>query len=376
MITSLVLIIVCICGVTKVVSPMLMYNKALTYINEENYEDAIAIFETLNDYKDSKQKLQECKYNNAKSIIENGISEKLSDAIQYLSELETTDEIVFLIENGNFQLAEIDYAENRYSSALERLDMLKEAPDVIKLRIKCLWELIKSSYESERYGDVILYFDMLGDIGLLESDIDKAYDILNSSRLLYARECYEEGLFSVAILYYEKINELDEEDIKKYNHACVLNKLQGKWLLEEQFQGYEFIGWDAVYYQGLTDFMGNLTNPEITNKKDFLKNWIYEGGNIISYRGMEIDVQSSQTMHWCSDYGILIYNRVSKFHDEIEEPEEPRIGMTAEEVLKSTWGEPEHINKTTYSWGVKEQWCYSAYRYIYLENGIVTSISE
>lgn len=54
----------------------------------------------------------------------------------------------------------------------------------------------------------------------------------------------------------------------------------------------------------------------------------------------------------------------------------PAIGMTAEEVRASTWGSPKEINKDTYSWGVKEQWVYSGYRYIYLEDGIVTSISE
>ena len=50
--------------------------------------------------------------------------------------------------------------------------------------------------------------------------------------------------------------------------------------------------------------------------------------------------------------------------------------MTADEVKKSTWGEPEEINKSTYSWGTSEQWCYSGYRYVYLDNGIVTSIQE
>lgn len=54
----------------------------------------------------------------------------------------------------------------------------------------------------------------------------------------------------------------------------------------------------------------------------------------------------------------------------------PEIGMTAEEVRQSTWGEPQDINKTTYSWGIKEQWCYSGYRYIYFEDGIVTAIQE
>ena len=54
----------------------------------------------------------------------------------------------------------------------------------------------------------------------------------------------------------------------------------------------------------------------------------------------------------------------------------PSIGMTAEEVLASTWGEPEKINRTTFSWGTFEQWVYEGHRYIYLDNGIVTAIQE
>ena len=50
--------------------------------------------------------------------------------------------------------------------------------------------------------------------------------------------------------------------------------------------------------------------------------------------------------------------------------------MTAEQVKKSTWGSPKDINKTTFSYGIKEQWVYSGYRYIYLEDGIVTAIQE
>lgn len=55
---------------------------------------------------------------------------------------------------------------------------------------------------------------------------------------------------------------------------------------------------------------------------------------------------------------------------------EPAIGMSSGEVLISTWGEPEKINKSTYSWGRSEQWVYTGYRYIYLENDIVTAIQE
>lgn len=73
------------------------------------------------------------------------------------------------------------------------------------------------------------------------------------------------------------------------------------------------------------------------------------------------------------DDNTAVYKWTSK---ESEEIKEPKVGMTSEEVKKSTWGEPKKINKTTYSWGTSEQWCYSNYKYIYLDNGIVTAIQE
>ena len=55
---------------------------------------------------------------------------------------------------------------------------------------------------------------------------------------------------------------------------------------------------------------------------------------------------------------------------------EPAIGMTQSEVRNSTWGSPQDINRTTTVYGVREQWCYSGYRYIYFDDGIVTSIQD
>ena len=50
--------------------------------------------------------------------------------------------------------------------------------------------------------------------------------------------------------------------------------------------------------------------------------------------------------------------------------------MLSSQVLDSTWGEPKKVNKTTYSWGVSEQWVYGNGKYVYLENGIVTAVLE
>jgi tetratricopeptide (TPR) repeat protein len=55
---------------------------------------------------------------------------------------------------------------------------------------------------------------------------------------------------------------------------------------------------------------------------------------------------------------------------------DPQIGMTADEVRNSSWGSPLKINRTTTAYGVSEQWVYSDYRYIYLDDGIVTAIQD
>lgn len=52
------------------------------------------------------------------------------------------------------------------------------------------------------------------------------------------------------------------------------------------------------------------------------------------------------------------------------------IGMTSEEVVKCGWGRPESINRSTYSWGVKEQWVYPGYQYLYFDDGKLTSIQN
>ncbi|MFC5403922.1 hypothetical protein [Cohnella soli] len=56
---------------------------------------------------------------------------------------------------------------------------------------------------------------------------------------------------------------------------------------------------------------------------------------------------------------------------------DPELGMTAERLLESkSWGKPKDINRTTTKNGVREQWVYYGDKYVYLEDGIVTSIQE
>ncbi len=53
-----------------------------------------------------------------------------------------------------------------------------------------------------------------------------------------------------------------------------------------------------------------------------------------------------------------------------------KIGMTGEQVLRSNWGTPERINKTTTSRSFSEQWIYGGGNYLYFKNGILVVIQN
>ena len=52
------------------------------------------------------------------------------------------------------------------------------------------------------------------------------------------------------------------------------------------------------------------------------------------------------------------------------------IGMTQEEVLQSNWGKPQSVNRSTYSFGVHEQWVYGSGNYLYFKDGKLESIQN
>jgi hypothetical protein len=53
------------------------------------------------------------------------------------------------------------------------------------------------------------------------------------------------------------------------------------------------------------------------------------------------------------------------------------IGMSEDDVIsQSSWGRPEHINRTTTRHGVREQWVYGGRNYLYFEDGILTAIQN
>lgn len=52
------------------------------------------------------------------------------------------------------------------------------------------------------------------------------------------------------------------------------------------------------------------------------------------------------------------------------------LGMSPEDVIASSWGRPERVNRTTTALGTREQWVYPSRNYLYFRNGQLEAIQN
>lgn len=168
-------------------------------------------------------------------------------------------------------------------------------------------------------------------VGLIDfiSDICGDYYFIRAGNSKYTFQISSESVLvsNPKISYKEEYRKISCSDDDEYGY---------KLLAGDGYGTYEFVKiGGVVYYRSFGD---TFTNSEYFDETEYARLYRYDNGYI--------------------------------------EPKDPEIGMTADEVRNSTWGEPKKINKTTTKYGIHEQWVYSAERYIYLDDGIVTSIQE
>lgn len=149
--------------------------------------------------------------------------------------------------------------------------------------------------------------------------------------------------------------------------------------------------WDRdsdAFYPIVTDYMGVSL---VRNSDDYeVSIRCYEYGcdfSIYNYLPQQLDANGESIWPYSQDYYSnqsdsqeMAQIEYDKYIAEKEEEEElskstPKIGMTKNQVTKTSWGTPDKKNIDTYSWGTKEQWVYRSKGYVYFENGVVTSVS-
>ena len=369
--------------ILRAVVPVLRYSKADNLFSQGQYEQAQIIYEKLGEYRDASVQVQRCELGIIKNNINAGI--ELKESLDYLNKADCTDEITTLQDACLLKLIHLHYDGKNYADTLKYVYQTGESDQVKDIKTECLWQMANTEYNAGNCLQAINYLDEIGDLSCLEDNGEAADELLQQSLEKYGLELYNAGDFASAITYLTRIRRQDKLIRDTIAIARFMDKIQGVWYYDKLRTGIEYDGWtetEKTYeingalkntmhnklterYQNLY-MIGSVLFLEDTDPKwgYMLKMFMRDGDLIVVWPG---DV-------WHGKQSIeYTYKKVKDFP---EPAIPPYIGMTAQEVLQSTWGKPKDINKTTYSWGVKEQWCYSGYRYIYLEDGIVTSISE
>lgn len=370
--------------------PMLRYKKANELFSQQNYEQAQLIYENLGDYKDALTKVEDCKLEIVKSeleIVKSKIEEniELEKSLEYLSKIEYTSEVAVIKEECISKLIYKNYDEGHYITALNYINQIEEKEQFKEIEIDCLWNRANNEYDEGNYLQAITYLDKIGDLTELEDNGVLADELLQKSLQAYGMDLFNSGDFNSAVKYLKRLDPKDDMINETIDIAMFMDKLQGVWYSDGSRSGHEYNGWTETQILYASNGAVMFTNDWEMNK---IYEQIYVKGTILYLESQAPGLEYEIRMYFQDDNLVRVepgdkeFNEADKLftYEKVEsfpEPaKKPSIGMTAQEVLDSTWGKPEKINKSTYTWGVTEQWCYSGYRYIYLEDGIVTSISE
>ena len=227
------------------------------------------------------------------------------------------------------------------------------------------------------------------------TDASKYNDLINAELL---KEAYYVGDFVYVRKYYLALSDRSAELTKLDSEAELFRHIQGRWICEAvKYPGHDKVNLLALYISGrhaylyhsaLGDKFIKVAEADLTVQQEEETYAVFKAGNysydIFEGRYGRLVVRNVSDPELKYDFRIGMY--WSDFasgddgweldYKDFETIEIPSIGMTALEVRRSTWGEPQKINIDTYAWGTSEQWVYSNNKYIYLENGIVVAIQD
>lgn len=112
-------------------------------------------------------------------------------------------------------------------------------------------------------------------------------------------------------------------------------------------------------------------------KKDFLEAYL-----LMDFCAPRLDKESAEYKEFLS-YAMAQAKVVdaqnaafAKAEKARKKKEGVRIGMSQQDVLDSSWGRPEKINRSTNSYGTREQWVYGGGNYLYFQDGVLTSFQN
>lgn len=290
---------------------------------------------------------------------------------------------IFLYQFYNYKQGEKFQENKEYDKAISCYQKIKFVYDKAKNNEQeCYYQRAIELRNKNDFENAINYFNKI-------NNYKDTQEQLKEVKYQYGIYNYQIGKIEKAKKYLDEFK--DRAEAQEYlNKIELLLNLQGVWKSEKTssaikikddiLESYSCFGSGKSPLYKYT--IGNSSSRyfKVDNRSGKIK---LEGNKVKVYKDNE--EITSMNLEWNNETNNIIdYNNILevtyiKTRDDIKEVEaikEPSIGMTKNEVLNSTWGEPEDINKTTTKYGTSEQWCYNGNKYIYFEDGIVTSIQD
>ncbi len=296
---------------------------------------------------------------------------------------------IFLYQFYNYKQGKKFQEDKNYDKAISCYQKIKFVYDKAKNNEQeCYYQKAIELRNKKDYDNSILYFEK-------SNNYNDSQEQIKETKYQQALYNYNKGNFEKSKEVFESIR--DYKDVSKYlNNTETMISLQGVWI-EKYLHCYAQIeGWKITEYK--IDFLntgsyaienGNTTLDKINFydlhdvfleiENNQLRAYYYDKYNKnekIKYEDEKFSFDKEDGNLYINIVNKNIEYELTKKDYRITKRKKPNIGMTKDEVLNSTWGKPEDINKTTTKYGTREQWCYSGYKYIYFEDGIVTSIQD
>lgn len=195
-ITSVVIAIVFfVVLLNSVIIPTSKYNNAIELMNAGKYEEAIDAFEELDGYKDSDNKIKECR-NNIKTAI---LEEKYNRALALMG-IGKYEEAIKLFREGN-----------GYKDSKEKITFCENAIKNDKYNIAI------SLYEEEKYEEAIQAFTELKNYMDSKVYIEMCNNAIIENKYLLANAYYKDGDFIKALKTFQEL-----EDYKNSREKVLL----------------------------------------------------------------------------------------------------------------------------------------------------------
>lgn len=362
-------------------SDMYTYSLAKKEFNNGNYLEAINLYSSISDYDDSKEKAKEATYLLAQNIQN---EKDYSKAIElYTSILNYKDAgtkrnqtiidyIIYQTNNGDYLNAFKLFASHKNdiptNETLENSinQCISEGYDQLLDEAKTLYtneKITESQYYFEKLDtykttditkEYLTYFAFWKEIEGEWHDFDYNYTALTVSpcsvTVHHKLNNIKEQLYIPEGTYNAKL-EIDNGNFEPHLDGTPSYHMNFRLILDDQY---------------VLTFSGQNSDPTKSEGRVIIGYDTSHGENVFAREEYVAD------SYYYKQFGKNNHSNNSS----VETKKDPAIGMTATEVEASSWGKPYDINKTTYAWGTTEQWCYSGYRYIYFENGLVIAISE